>query len=142
MHWQQLSDNLSGCSYNLLISLLILSADLCIILILCSTLSVLQASDFCHQYSFAFFSEFLLYFLCRQLSRLSGFSFIIIIIIVAVAMSFPCQNHSTSSPYTSSYILLTKRTNGLSLGSLQKAVLFRKSGSVGWTRSFTFSVKV
>ena len=57
-------------------------------------------------------------------------------------MAFPCQNHSTNSPYSSSYILLTRRASGLSLGSLQKAALFWKSGSAGCTRSFTFSLKV
>jgi hypothetical protein len=138
MHWQQLSDNLSGCSCNLVISPLILSADLCIILIFCSTLSVLEASDFCRRYSFA---NFCCIFYADKFVSFFGF-FVLLLLLLLLLRLFPVRIiqsilHIHLHPY-----ILTGRTNGLSLGSLQKAVLFPKSGSVGWTRSFTFSSKV
>ena len=118
-----------------------LSADLCIILILCSTLSSLWASDFCHRYSFAFFCVFLLYILSRRFCNcfvFRGFSLLLLLLLLlllwlsAVRIIQPIL-HIHLHPY----ILLT-RANGLSLGCLQKAVLFWKLGSVGCTRSFTF----
>jgi hypothetical protein len=46
--------------------------------------------------------------------------------------SFPCQYHSPSAPPSSSSTCCSyQRTNGRRLGTFQKALVFRKSGSIG-----------
>jgi hypothetical protein len=145
MHWQQLSDNLFGCPYNFVISLLILSADLCIILMLRITPSVLLASDFCHRYSFAFFCEFLLYFQCRQVCNclvFRGFRIIIIIIIIAVVMAFPCQNHSANSPYSFSSIYSSyQKDKRAKPGILTKSSALSEIGERWMDKEFHFFFK-
>ena len=140
MHWQQLSDNLSDCSYSLIISLLIsvhyfdpLQHPPC-------SLGIRRLPSIFVCILFVL----LLCVLCRQVCNclvFRGFRIIIIIIIViiiiiaaaaaaaaAVVMAFPCQNHSTNSPYSSSSIYSYQRDKRAKRGILTKSSALSEIG--------------